>query len=109
MKIAFDRFHVAKHLGDAVDKVRREEYRTLAGWHRWLEWASGCGLDPVLKAARMIRQHLWESSPRDHPLRPPRTGRRHHSRIKTARWHRRTTVTNGLAGETSVESPAGSK
>lgn len=31
----------------------------LAGWHRWLEWASGCGLEPVLKAARMIREHLW--------------------------------------------------
>ena len=32
---------------------------TLAGWHRWLEWASGCGPEPVLKAARMIREHLW--------------------------------------------------
>ena len=31
----------------------------LAGWHRWLEWASGCGLAPVLKVARMIREHLW--------------------------------------------------
>ena len=122
MKIAFDRFHVARHLGDAVDKVRRAEHRALAkegngillgtrwqwlkgaarkthaeklafarlragtrrtaqawelkeaaanlwnyrsrtwalaGWHRWLEWASGCGLDPVLKAARMIQKHLW--------------------------------------------------
>ena len=29
MKIAFDRFHVAKHLGDAVDKVRRAEHRAL--------------------------------------------------------------------------------
>jgi transposase len=28
-KIAFDKFHVAKHLGDAVDKVRRGEHRTL--------------------------------------------------------------------------------
>ena len=26
-RIAFDRFHVAEHLGDAVDKVRREEHR----------------------------------------------------------------------------------
>ena len=121
-RIAFDRFHVAKHLGDAVDKVRRAEHRALvkegngilvgtkwqwlkgarrkthaeklafarlragthrtaqawelkeaaanlwnyrsrtwalAGWHRWLEWASGCGLEPVLKTARMIREHLW--------------------------------------------------
>ena len=122
MKIAFDRFHVAKHLGDAVDKVRWAEHRALvkegngilvgtkwqwlkgpsrkthaeklafarlragtrrtaqawelkeaaanlwnyrsrtwalAGWHRWLDWASGCGLEPVLKAARMIRDHRW--------------------------------------------------
>jgi transposase len=28
-KIAFDKFHVAKHLGDGVDKVRREEHREL--------------------------------------------------------------------------------
>lgn len=28
-KIAFDRFHVAKHLGDAVDKVRKSENRAL--------------------------------------------------------------------------------
>ena len=28
-KIAFDRFHVAKHLGDAVDKVRRSEHKEL--------------------------------------------------------------------------------
>lgn len=28
-KICFDKFHVAKHLGDAVDKVRRQEHRLL--------------------------------------------------------------------------------
>jgi len=28
-KIAFDKFHVAKHLGDAVDKVRRGEHKAL--------------------------------------------------------------------------------
>lgn len=28
-KIAFDKFHVAKHLGEAVDKVRRREHREL--------------------------------------------------------------------------------
>jgi transposase len=28
-KIAFDKFHVAKYLGDGVDKVRREEHRHL--------------------------------------------------------------------------------
>ena len=28
-KICFDRFHVAKHLGEAVDKVRRQEHKEL--------------------------------------------------------------------------------
>ncbi len=28
-KIAFDKFHVAKYLGDAVDKVRRQEHKVL--------------------------------------------------------------------------------
>lgn len=44
-KIAFDKFHVAKYLGDAVDKVRRTEHRGLLAEgrddltrtkHRWL-------------------------------------------------------------------------
>jgi transposase len=44
-KIAFDKFHVAKYLGEAVDKVRRQEYKVLLtqGWenlkdtkHIWL-------------------------------------------------------------------------
>lgn len=28
-KIAFDKFHIAKHLGEAVDKVRRQEHKAL--------------------------------------------------------------------------------
>jgi transposase len=28
-KIAFDKFHVAQHLGEAVDKMRRQEHKTL--------------------------------------------------------------------------------
>ena len=44
-KIAFDKFHVAKYLGDAVDKVRRVEHKALytqgledlkGTRHRWL-------------------------------------------------------------------------
>lgn len=31
-KIAFDKFHVAKHLGDGLDKVRREEHKDLRFW-----------------------------------------------------------------------------
>ncbi len=34
-KIAFDKFHVAKHLGDAVDKVRRDEHRELLAADDW--------------------------------------------------------------------------
>ena len=30
-KLAFDKFHVAAHLGGAVDEVRREEHRMLQG------------------------------------------------------------------------------
>ena len=28
-KIVFDKFHIAKHLGEAVDRVRRRENKTL--------------------------------------------------------------------------------
>lgn len=47
-KIAFDRFHVAKHLGDAVNKVRKEENAELA--------RSG---SEVLKGSR----YLWLQNP----------------------------------------------
>lgn len=47
-KIAFDKFHVAKYLGDAVDKVRRTEHRLLQ--------ASGCD---VMKGSK----YDWLSNP----------------------------------------------
>jgi hypothetical protein len=31
-KIVFDKFHIAKHLSDAVDKVRRRENKLLRAW-----------------------------------------------------------------------------
>jgi transposase len=43
-KICFDRFHVSKHLGDALDRVRREEHRE--------RLALG---DPLLTGTK----HLW--------------------------------------------------
>ncbi len=121
-KITFDRFHVVKYLGAAVDKVRRQENRELMkqgmddlkgtkyywltnpvnmserqkkrfqalrkstlrtarawaikeaaqklwhyvsrtwaykGWKRWLSWAMRCRLEPVKKAAKTIKNHLW--------------------------------------------------
>ncbi len=30
-KIAFDKFHVARYLGEAVDKVRRQEHKSADG------------------------------------------------------------------------------
>jgi transposase len=47
-KIAFDKFHVAKHLGDAVNRVRRQEHKVLlqAG-------------ESVLKGSK----YLWQRNP----------------------------------------------
>lgn len=47
-KVAFDKFHVAKHLGDAVDKVRREEHQRLMAEGDW-----------TLKHSK----HLWLQNP----------------------------------------------
>jgi transposase len=70
-KIAFDKFHVAKHLGDAVDRVRRREQKALraegqdilTGTKYW--W---------LKNPEKIDSELWEAF---EPLR--------NSALKTAR------------------------
>ena len=32
--ILFDKFHVMRHLGEALDKVRKHEYARLGGKHR---------------------------------------------------------------------------
>lgn len=121
-KICFDKFHVAVHLGEAVDKVRRQEHKQLTGrgdetlkgtkylwlrnpekmkdkdwwtleglkdcalrtarawaikefamtlwdyvsrgwamraWKSWLTWAQRCRLDPMTKAAKTVKNHLW--------------------------------------------------
>jgi len=47
-KIAFDKFHIAKHLGEAVDKVRRQEHKALLAQ----------GLE-TLKGSK----YLWLSNP----------------------------------------------
>ena len=120
-KIVFDRFHIMKHMNEAVDAVRKEENRLLLEddidilkgtkffwlfaeenlpekmverfaflrdsnlktgrawaikeslrdlwtyrrrgwaelfWRRWYFWATHCRLQPVSKAARLIRNHL---------------------------------------------------
>ncbi len=70
-KIAFDKFHVAKHLGDAVNRVRREEHRELQ--------REG---DDRLKGSR----HLWLTNPQN--MRPDRWqdfARLRKSSLRTAR------------------------
>ena len=83
-KIAFDKFHVASHLGEAIDRVRRQEQRKLPGegaqrlkgsrylwlknprhmdWQRWK--AFGALRDSALQTARAwgYKEHamtLWE-------------------------------------------------
>jgi len=47
-KIAFDKFHVAKHLGDGVDKVRRQEHKEMLNFG-----------DESLKGTR----YLWLKNP----------------------------------------------
>jgi len=121
-KIVFDRFHIMKHMGEAVDKVRREENAMLAKsgesplkgsrfiwlyskenlpekhwdqfyflkacdlktgrawaikenlrymwdykrrawaekfWKKWYFWATHCRLEPVKKAAKTFKSHLY--------------------------------------------------
>ena len=70
-KIAFDKFHVAKYLGDAVDKVRRCEHRALL--------AEGRG-------DLMRTKHRWLMNPRNMSLRQWRGFRAlRESALKTAR------------------------
>lgn len=120
-KVAFDKYHVAAHLGDAVNRVRREEHKALmrrgderlkgtrflwlrnpekmaeetwssfevlrestlrtarawsikeaameiwdhtgpegmrASWGRWYDWAIRSRLEPIKRAARMVKRHL---------------------------------------------------
>lgn len=121
-KIAFDRFHVARAINDAVNAVRKEEHRALSAvdypilkgtrsiwitnpenhterqdnmfrflkdiglkvgrawamketarglwsyatrgwadraWKKWISWVMHSGLEPMKKAAKMVRGHLW--------------------------------------------------
>ena len=66
-KIAFDKFHVAMHLGQAVDRVRREENRvlrqggdeTLAGTrHLWLYHPEHLPEDRVVQFADLVKKTL---------------------------------------------------
>ncbi len=53
-KIAFDKFHVAKYLGDAVDKVRRQEHKALMA--QGYEDLKGSKYDWLYNPANMSRK-----------------------------------------------------
>ena len=70
-KILYDKFHIAQHLGDAVDKVRREENRSLVG--------SG---DNRLKNSK----YLWLTNPQNlSPVQAWQFGPLRDSRLRVAR------------------------
>ena len=54
-KIAFDKFHVAKYLGEAVDKVRRQEHKTLMS--EGYEDLKGSKYDWLYNPENMTRKH----------------------------------------------------
>lgn len=121
-KIAFDRFHVARAINEAVNEVRKREHKELLaqgdptltktkhvwltnpenmsdrqegifellkdvglkvarafaiketarglwgyvsrgwakrGWEKWISWATRCRLEPMVRVARMVKNHLW--------------------------------------------------
>ena len=70
-KVLFDKFHIAQHLGDAVDKVRREENRALVA----------VGDDSLRKS-----KYLWLTKPsRMSPVQARRFGPLRDSRLRAAR------------------------
>lgn len=58
-KIVFDKFHVAKHLGDAVDKVRRQEHRELMADDDWTLKGSKY---LWLQRPEHMDEELWDSA-----------------------------------------------
>ena len=54
-KIAFDKFHVAKYLGDAVDKVRRQEHKALMS--EGYDDLKGSKYDWLYNPENMTRKH----------------------------------------------------
>lgn len=55
-KIAFDKFHVAKYLGEAVDKVRRQEHKALMS--EGYEDLKGSKYDWLYNPENMTRQQM---------------------------------------------------
>ena len=49
----------------AIKEIARKQWHyvhptwAFKGWKRWLSWAMRCRLEPVLDAAKTIKNHLW--------------------------------------------------
>lgn len=70
-KIAFDQFHVARHLGEAVDKVRRQEHKALLAEGR--EDLKGSQYDWLHNPGNMTRQQQQRfKALRESTLKPAR-------------------------------------
>jgi transposase len=77
-KIVFDKFHIAKHLGDAVDKVRRQENRELVSEGRPIHPPRGFVMTPLLGPKKkgltdypLRTAGRWGSMPRPGPPAEP--------------------------------------
>ena len=60
-KIVSDKFHIAQHLNDAVDKVRRQENRAMTAWSG--PHPSGCATPRTYDALRDLGIRSYPSEP----------------------------------------------
>lgn len=56
--LVHDKFHVAKHLGEAVDQVRRAENKALQAQDDDRLKGVRCRLRPMVRVAKMLKRHL---------------------------------------------------
>jgi transposase len=101
-KIVFDKFHVAKHLGEAVDKVRRKEQKMLKAAGD--DWLAGTRYDWLRNPAKMEPKDRKElAEPRTSELKNgARLG------VEGGRpWLYTATSTSGRRGNISAGGPYG--
>jgi len=104
-KIAFDKFHVAKYLGEAVDKVRRQEHKALMS--EGYEDLKGSKYDWLYNPENMThKQKMRFKMLRDSTLKTARLGRlkswRCHSGTMLARPGQEKGGNNGYPGQYAV-------
>ena len=98
-KICFDKFHLAQHLGKAVDRVRREEHRRFSkegrspltgSKHLWLSRAEGLSEEHLallgsLKKVAIKTARAWAL--KEHCMSAWRYRARHWARAALLRWY----------------------